>query len=485
MMKITPTIFPPKESIERCSKCHEYLTVGPITISTGEPICGRCSHDMDHVALFYENLAVYMFFPCINDRFGCDAKLVWGAVLSHEKKCQFSPVECPALNCKEKIGKERLLDHFKSSHDELKMDGNQITISMKECTVSVNKLLILGKTSIIFKIHFANPSWYYNITSWENLESKDLKCNILIEDDKKRYEKKLKDVSIVPYTSKRHKLSQMTELDLPSLAEMWNTETFVLTILTESSSDTLLDKNLLSELKCPNCTGFMKPPIPMCPGGHSICNSCKLNISQCPLCSAEMRDNRNFTLERLIEHVVFPCKYENYGCGFVGTLSNINLHEQGCPIGSNELMECFINYLVPCSWKGIRSEAILHLSKNHTKFYINIRKPIVINLKEFKALSAFTEYNCEIFKIHITYDKKGGLNLCVKFIPGKKKNNYRYYLNFVDRNRNYRLLSLNKFCTISEPQNDTLDTSLFVKKQLIKPFLKKEVLEFKLNIVNF
>ncbi|XP_074029673.1 uncharacterized protein isoform X2 [Leptinotarsa decemlineata] len=472
MTETTPSIFLAAESVQLCSICHGYLSVGPISISYNEPVCGRCRPLPECTATFYENIAKYMFFPCINDRYGCDIMLPWKAVSSHEKKCTFFPVTCPALKCIQDIRKEDIVKHFEESHEKLITNIGPFHVTVHD--VPVNKLLRWEEKTFILKISFSSQKWYFEISSWEKSESAKLKYEISLDGDENVNGSSTVCGSISTYQEKQHQTSTILEVN-----HVKSFQRGTIKIEKESLSNPLLNKELLSELECPICTFYMRPPIFMCVAGHSFCDSCKVNLMKCPLCQSEMKDNRNFVLERITKHIFFPCKNECSGCDIVDRLPKMIIHEKTCQLEP----ECFLTYSVPCSWRGRQSEIVSHLSESHPEFYINLNLPIVLNLKHSETIIAFTEYDKCIFKVHINWDELAGLNVCVKLVSDRQKHSYRYFLNCKDRNENHRYMSMNKFCPVTRPEDDTLDNCLSLKKQMMKPFSKNDMFEIKIYIV--
>ncbi|KAG5869055.1 hypothetical protein JTB14_032241 [Gonioctena quinquepunctata] len=286
-----------------CTKCNKYLSVGPVKTLSGKPVCGRCQEAKAVPADFYEKLAQHMYFPCTNDRYGCKATLAWGSVLAHEKKCKFSPAVCPALNCSQKIQKEKIIEHFESNHEKLMLAAKNnfiLPCSYEDQNAPVNKILTWKKQVFVLKMNFSSTCCFLGILSWESSDTKKLLYNLSIEDDKKRQNMHIRDVSIVEYQMKHHNNSAMTKLDVAAMKSALNADTLLCTVSIgqKSSKEYSPNESLLTELECPICMEYMKPPIWMCSMGHSICNSCKPNVMKCPTCQVGLKRNRNFALEK-------------------------------------------------------------------------------------------------------------------------------------------------------------------------------------------
>ena len=80
------------------------------------------------------------------------------------------------------------------------------------------------------------------------------------------------------------------------------------------SQFTRVEEILLSQLECPVCMEYMRPPIMLCENGHNICNICKQEVPHCPTCRQQFSNTRNVALEKVAIEVNYPSTYRNYGC---------------------------------------------------------------------------------------------------------------------------------------------------------------------------
>ena len=83
-------------------------------------------------------------------------------------------------------------------------------------------------------------------------------------------------------------------------------------------------------LECPICYERFRPPIFLCKNGHSVCQPCKNQLDNCPLCR-EALAIRNLQLEDILESLPMPCKYKTNGCNQVLDQSLMAEHETECP----------------------------------------------------------------------------------------------------------------------------------------------------------
>ena len=111
--------------------------------------------------------------------------------------------------------------------------------------------------------------------------------------------------------------------------------------------------------------------------GHTICNSCKPNVHNCPTCKGANVYSRILILEKIYNDLRFPCTFKEFGCDVVLKQKSLKIHEVDCVFQS---IKCPINNR--CSWKDIVEFLYLHLSDDH------IDTNNVLVKKEFSCLSS-------------------------------------------------------------------------------------------------
>ncbi|CAG9819329.1 unnamed protein product [Phaedon cochleariae] len=480
-------IFLDKNHIDKCSNCNEYLSVGPIVLVKNKPVCARCPQGKGSSATFYEKLAEYMFFPCKNDIYGCDAMLIWGRVSQHENICKFDPLICPAMSCEEKFVRKDLVQHFTLKHKELLMINNQFRIpGQKDEDKYINKLFIWKNRPFILKIDFTPPCCFFDILGFNEFAYRNLEYNILIEDEEKQKGVFINGITLSDYGMKHHDALTMIQLDLTVIEKQLGSKKFICTFNIEhiALSKNALNNSLLAELECPICMEYMRPPIFMCSSGHVVCDTCNGKLVVCPTCQIVMNDNRNFALEKFTEHISYPCKYLDEGCSTIGQLSDIRSHEAICSIGATEDTLCHISYLEPCEWRGPSSEQITHIHSKHSNVFIDLSNLIELHLEKIKMMSVFFESNSQIFKLKVS-NESTSLRICVKSIlnSGKPKQKYRYYIDFEDLNQNNRILNLNKDCISAQANDESFINSLVIDHHLYRPFVKDDSISLRIHII--
>jgi E3 ubiquitin-protein ligase SIAH1 len=128
---------------------------------------------------------------------------------------------------------------------------------------------------------------------------------------------------------------------------------------------TNLEQILLSQLECPVCMEYMRPPIILCANGHNICNIWKQKVPHCPTCRQQFVNTRNVALEKVATELKYPCTYRSYGCREIYSFVLIGQHQQKsryisqpCPVNKMNIWHC--------NWTGISSSTMSYLKQAHS-----------------------------------------------------------------------------------------------------------------------
>lgn len=114
-----------------------------------------------------------------------------------------------------------------------------------------------------------------------------------------------------------------------------------------------------SSLQCPICMEFFSSIIYQCNSGHSLCETCCVKISICPLCKSPIGKNlRNLNLEEQLKLVTSKCRFDH--CHSVMKLFEKTQHEQICIF--NPECQCLLQH---CKWFGLKGKFAEHLSEKH------------------------------------------------------------------------------------------------------------------------
>ncbi|XP_021931358.1 E3 ubiquitin-protein ligase sina-like isoform X2 [Zootermopsis nevadensis] len=123
-------------------------------------------------------------------------------------------------------------------------------------------------------------------------------------------------------------------------------------------------KDLLKELMCPICLEYIRPPIPMCENGHSVCKTCRQKLLNCPVCRGMFSYKRCFLLENMTKKMKYPCKYYNRGCPRAFYLQHIEEHEDQCQHQPSKCPFSFVGK-ASCTWEGSMTDIRQHMENKH------------------------------------------------------------------------------------------------------------------------
>ena len=125
------------------------------------------------------------------------------------------------------------------------------------------------------------------------------------------------------------------------------------------------NESIADEFECPVCLLIPREvPIPACSVGHIVCQSCRVNVTDCPTCRRQMpEDGTNTLANKLIEKIQHPCKYKQFGCQVKNTLKDIRKHEDNC-----------LNRTIKCPYLECESEVQIRKFHDHamSSFSCNI-----------------------------------------------------------------------------------------------------------------
>lgn len=479
----------------KCARCKNYLSVPPIFICLKDLVCGRCIKECENFedsrAFFYEDLAKYMFFPCKNDIYGCSVQVPWGKVLDHESSCKFARIICPVTDCDNKIGSEEVVHHFRINHEDDILKGNECELLLPRMVNSwfTCKLFIWMNHPFFIQTTTRNNKFYLKVLYLNEIAVKDLKFTCVFNNEDSSKSISLSGISLNKYKYKyKSELSNKEEIDISFLRNILGPQvTCVFNFENEGKSPKcdLAGHKIVSELECPVCTDFMKPPIYMCRTGHSLCASCRAKLSSCPSCSTDFNDSRNYSLENITEIVTYPCKNRSQGCDFVSNLTAITFHEQTCSKSYENEISCFLNDVIPCNWTGSYEKIFQHISLLHPDHCIQLGCPISIDVSAFEMKNWFFLYDKKIFKLYVDNNKFGTnrIRWAVSHIDTTEEfsEKYMFYLDILSGKR---IFATNEIC-----RNVTVDFKkesgshyVNVPVTLFNSFIKKNKLSFKLYV---
>jgi len=91
-------------------------------------------------------------------------------------------------------------------------------------------------------------------------------------------------------------------------------------------NEDLIEK-LRDKVECPVCYAIpKKAPVPVCPNGHVVCESCVRE--KCPTCRVKMESGTSTLAVTVIENIEHQCEHE--GCDLTFSLTDLHTHMSRC-----------------------------------------------------------------------------------------------------------------------------------------------------------
>ncbi|KAF5288078.1 hypothetical protein FQR65_LT12128 [Abscondita terminalis] len=515
----------------KCVRCLKILSVFPVySSSEAGNICGRCINSEDSSikngkvqrATAYEAIAKFVLFPCSNQENGCLARLNSEQVVQHEKKCHFVSSPCPfnlelesiSSKCNWRGTEANIAEHLQSNHQEFMQLGSpSFVINTNVTHLKIFFTLIDNLTFLTITQYLKTTNKFYNIVMccekspthqhyryqlelgsnndyflilrkpqtepFGNVQEIVNKQENMIAADVAGLQALIEDPngSIFYKTCIMKKPNAMITKPKPN--ESFQKETSELKVEDRSNQLKVKSNNVLDELECPVCYEYMKPPIFICPTGHSICSSCRMKIQACPSCSVPIKDARNFTLEKLAMTVKYPCKYTDLGCAFVLKYEQMQAHELHCWYASERCPFKFLGF----SCGDENRDTIAHLHDKHSSFIMETdhiySRDLIDNVK--------TTYWTTIFEnnVFLICCKHGNTTEPIKFNVlhhrmKKSQPKYKYQLKFYDQTGNGLKLIISQLCQII-PSNQALifEKCVSIPQDLMEPFVDKKSMPVK------
>lgn len=486
----------------KCTFCNEYLSCFPIHMyaEDGVVACGRCpllQDDNPIREVAYEKVAKAIIFPCKYKSLGCLEEFTPDNLNSHEESCNFRQYFCPLIplgTCSWQGPMDELLQHYMNQHSSLVLNelefkmmlvnresvnyilkfDNYIFIVHVNCNLTDNKVYIslrfLGKKASaeqyayqisLYRLDMQQDRVYgKDVVQCDN----DMKLNkneaIIVNVDE------VKNIFFDPFfvVCKISIINKTAQIEIEKKTE---------------TVDDQFNETIIKTLECPVCFNPMVPPIYQCVAGHSICDSCKSQVNDCPTCHARIQNTRNYLLEEMTGHFKYPCKYREYDCTFISTANETKLHEVDCTFGP---YKCPFKDFDECDWKGKLELLLSHIRVKHEDVILDMDTLTVYvdddNLEEIFIINRFKQ----IFKLLLKCDENYWY-LSIQLIgPKTEATNYFYEIDFVDKEINERNY-FKRRCSCNAPFNDAFGTDcLKLPIYMIQPYIKNEILSFKYRI---
>lgn len=109
--------------------------------------------------------------------------------------------------------------------------------------------------------------------------------------------------------------------------------------MSKTESEKVKISSISDELLCPVCMTVPRSlPIPCCPKGHLMCQTCHTSLQNdaCPTCRLPMGGNVSTVAGALVEKIPHSCRYSHLGCEKMDFLKDIWEHEKYCLFSESE-----------------------------------------------------------------------------------------------------------------------------------------------------
>lgn len=225
-------------------------------------------------------------------------------------------------------------------------------------------------------------------------------------------------------------------------------------------------------MECPVCFDYMRPPIYMCNGGHSICSKCKPNLKKCPTCTLAIGDLRNFSLETITGEAYFSCENKDVGCPERLKISDMQVHLKQCSFRKCACPRAHLD----CTWKGSKLQRKLHVKDNHQIFQ-NIFPTFFVDLQGRQRQGVhFLEVYDKLFSWNWKY-ADNMLYTTVQYLEDvENADNYFYEIKVVTKTNKKFIVShicLDETLTVSETLQG--ESCLVIPLRLFKLFKENNV----------
>nr|AGM32464.1 E3 ubiquitin-protein ligase siah-1 [Coptotermes formosanus] len=197
------------------------------------------------------------------------------------------------------------------------------------------------------------------------------------------------------------------------------------------SQSTGTEEGFLSQLQCPECMEYLRPPITLCVNGHNICSICRPKVQHCPTCGQQLSDIRNLALETVARNMKYTCPYQNYGCGEILAYDMIREHQEKCRYRP-QICPVVKPARGSCSWIGLHSDMKGHLKEQHRDLCCDYVEGESKVLNTPMCVSQFVFASDEVFYFRFQ-DSSNTLYGVVQYIgPAENAAKYKYKVEFVN-----------------------------------------------------
>ncbi|CAG9856544.1 unnamed protein product [Phyllotreta striolata] len=450
----------PEDSLSKlsCFVCEKPLSYFPIYNTEAGPSCGRCGAPQNGGLRceFFEELAKNVQFPCCYKPNGCLELLLPKNVAKHEWHCKYQTFACP-FGCPDKWKgfAEEFLEHTESEHSSSVLTDCRFEVDFIN---NRNETKLMPYLDGLYLINYrcsGNQRILSCTVTQFGYDPVDGNMNykIIFEDSGKQFSHTV--YSDLNDTVRINKSAVDSILKNPA-AVLASIEVFQKEPI--NGSDKNSNAGLLRHFECIVCMDYMMAPIYQCATGHSMCDSCKDKVKECPTCKSEIQTTRNFTLEGVVSDFEFPCKYEK--CSFVGKGILIKEHQEKCNFMEKD---CPLKELNGCEMKIVYADLSGHIYMEHNENWYEgnvISYPFSFD-EEFTIYKDVFYLTClsKLFELNFSF-QKGFFSFSVKLMDGsdssEESSKYRFVVDVLDTTKSNNRLWCSKDL-IDEKQDMEID----------------------------
>lgn len=459
-------LFIPNDLLDSmvCLNCNAHLSVFPIytKIDGSGALCGRCKIMEDNKFIrdeAYEGLAQFLIFPCRYVKDGCKENLTPPKLEEHERCCKFRKFDCPTkidLKCQWKGARANLVEHFEQKHAAFLLKEPSFKLnfvnSQEECflfqqdeelfvikkevdarkgifSCSVEHLKAVEESDVYnhsLKIESGNKNFFYKCPDKSTCDNERLNSTQLTQDILRE---RLHDPDAINVNIQIFK-TKLVEVESSSAPEEGEVAGAVIPKPIDLKKNPNINWDMLSEMECPVCFDYMLSPIYQCTNGHSICEPCKSRLTECPVCKNKFQETKNFVLEKMTQHMIYPCKFYKSGCQFSVKATEIRNHENGCEFGP---YTCPLKDAQNCDWKASHAEVVDHIDNNHDESILKTDKiDLVFNNTQALEKIFLIKYLRKVFKLFFKYQNEK-FYWCVQLVgPANDAKLYKFEIDVID-----------------------------------------------------
>ncbi|XP_044252460.1 uncharacterized protein LOC123003635 [Tribolium madens] len=245
-------------------------------------------------------------------------------------------------------------------HSELVLkNGGEFELDLT-CSGNFLNILAYEKVLLIFKRNFDSKRKLLEFSLYRSkcdLENEYFSCRLEVKGENNRLSS--------DFDSSLEKNYNVREISLEPIICVTNMAVGKLIIGEATQKYTQLEEEMLSLLKCINCSDYAIPPIYYCAEkSNVVCSGCKENHG-CDSCE-KSAPNRNISLDGIASLLTYPCKYKRNGCTFTSKSEKISEHHSICEMSDSPCP--FEKTNLQCLWRSTKKQLLEHIENKHSEY---------------------------------------------------------------------------------------------------------------------